>query len=163
MDELHYGFNDLMYFDRLSIAYGSISASKLIAGETIVVAPVTKHYFGAVAEVAAQLGCRVIALTRDVSKLTPLTSHHLNITAVELTGDREADIASIRALLPSTKTGADAFIDVSLPQATGNSQHFHIGLEVLRPGARTVLTGALQTALFRIRASCFAISASPVK
>ena len=145
VDELRYGFDDLMYLDRLSIAYGSISAAKLIAGEIVVVAPATGHYSGAVAEVAAQLGCRVIALTRNDSKLTPLTSRHSNITAVELTGDRETDLAAIRTLLPSTKVGADAFIDVSPPQATGNSHHFDIGLEVLRPGARAVLTGALST------------------
>ncbi|RDW58338.1 hypothetical protein BP5796_12268 [Coleophoma crateriformis] len=146
VDEFHYGFDDLMYLDRLSVAYGPISAAKLIAGEIVVVAPATGHYSGAVAEVAAQLGCRVIALTRNASKLTPLTSRHSNITAVELTGDRETDLAAIRTLLPSTKTGADAFIDVSPPQATGNSHHFDIGLEVLRPGARAVLSGALSTA-----------------
>lgn len=144
--ELGYGFDDLMYLDRLAVAYGSISAAKLIAGETVVVAPASGHYSGAVAEVAAQIGCRVIALTRNASKLTALTSRHSNITAVELTGDRETDTATIRALLPSTKVGADAFIDVSPPQATGNSHHFDIGLEVLRPGARAVLTGALGTA-----------------
>jgi len=109
------GFDDLMYLDRLSVAYESISAAKLIAGETVVVAPATGHFSGAVAEVAAQLGCRVIALTRNASRLTPLTSRHSNITAVELTGDRETDVAAIRTLLPSTKAGADAFIDVSPP------------------------------------------------
>jgi D-arabinose 1-dehydrogenase-like Zn-dependent alcohol dehydrogenase len=145
VDELHYGFDDLMYLDRLSVAYGSISAAKLIAGETVVVAPASGHFSGAIAEVAAQLGCRVIALTRNASKLTPLTSRHSNITAVELTGNRETDITAIKILFPSTKIGADAFIDISPPQATGNIHHFDIGLEVLRPGARAVLSGALQT------------------
>ncbi|PVH76759.1 zinc-binding dehydrogenase [Cadophora sp. DSE1049] len=144
--ELRYGFDDLMYLDRLSVAYGSISSAKLIAGEIVIVAPATGHYSGAVAEAAAQIGCRVIALTRNASKLKPLTSLHSNITAVELTGDQAADVAAIRGLLPLTNAGgADAFIDVSPPQATGISNHFDIGLEVLRPGARALLTGALQT------------------
>ncbi|KAH7411207.1 fungal-specific transcription factor domain-containing protein [Cadophora sp. MPI-SDFR-AT-0126] len=146
VDELHYDFDDLMYLDRLSVAYGSISSAKLIAGEIVIVAPATGHYSGAVAEVAAQIGCRVIALTRNASKMKHLTSRHPNITAVELTGDRAADVATIRGLLPFTKAGgADAFIDVSPPQATGSSNHFDVGLEVLRPGARALLTGALQT------------------
>ncbi|KAH7355167.1 fungal-specific transcription factor domain-containing protein [Rhexocercosporidium sp. MPI-PUGE-AT-0058] len=145
--ELHYGFNDLMYLDRLSVAYGAISAAKLIAGEIVIVAPATGHYSGAVAELAAQIGCRVIALTRTASKLTPLTSRHPNITAVELAGHRETDVAAIRRLFPTTNVGgADAFIDISPPQATGNSHHFDIGIEVLRPKSRAVLAGALQTA-----------------
>ncbi|KAK0120674.1 hypothetical protein ONS96_010874 [Cadophora gregata f. sp. sojae] len=135
-----------MYLDRLSVAYGSISSAKLIAGEIFVVAPASGHYSGAVAEVAAQIGCRVIALTRNAGKLKPLTSRHSNITAVELTGDHGVDVAAIRGFLPSTNAGgADAFIDVSPPQATENSNHFDIGPEVLRPGARALLTGALQT------------------
>ena len=146
MGELYYGFDDLMYLDRLSVAYGSISSAKLIAGQVVVVAPATGHYSGAVAELAAQIGCRVIALTRNASKLKVLTSRHPNITAVELTGDRVTDVTTVRGLLPPTNNaGADAFIDVSPPQATGNSHHFDIGLEVLRPGARALLTGALQT------------------
>lgn len=116
INELHYGFDDLLYLGRLSIAYGSISAAKLIAGEIVVVAPSTGHYSGAVAEVAAQIGCRVIALTHTASKLAPLTSRHPNITAVELTGDREIDVVAIRTLLPPTNFGgSDAFIDVSPP------------------------------------------------
>jgi len=146
MGKLHYGLDDLIYLDRLSVAYGSISSARLIAGQIVIVAPATGHYSGAVAEVAAQIGCRVIALARNADKLKPLTSRHSNVTAVQLTGDRAEDVANIRGLLPLTNAaGADAFIDVSPPQATGNSNHFDIGLEVLRPGARALLTGALQT------------------
>ncbi|KFA63820.1 hypothetical protein S40285_07772 [Stachybotrys chlorohalonatus IBT 40285] len=146
VDELGYTFDDLMYIDRLLVAYGSVNAAKLMAGETVVVAPATGHFSGAVVEVAAQIGCRVIALTRSAKKLEPLSSRHANIVVVEVTGDRAADVAAIRSHLPSLKLGADAYIDVSPPQATGNSQHFDMGLEVLRPGARAVLTGALFTA-----------------
>jgi NADPH:quinone reductase-like Zn-dependent oxidoreductase len=146
IDELGYTFADLTYFNRLSVAYGSIGAAKLVPGETLVVAPATGVYSGAVAEVAAQLGVRVIALTRAASKLKPLTSRHSNITPVELTGDQEADVAAIRALLPFGRLGADVFIDVSPGAATQNPHHFNVGLEVLRPGARAVLSGSLFTA-----------------
>jgi NADPH:quinone reductase-like Zn-dependent oxidoreductase len=143
--ELGYSHADLMYLDRLSVAYGAVSAAGLLPGETVVVAPATGHYSGAVVEVAAQLGCRVVALTRTLAKLQPLTARMPagRVVPLELTGDRAADAAAIRALCPLGSIGADAFIDVSPPQATASPHHFAVGLDALRPGARAVFAGAL--------------------
>ncbi|KAH7309151.1 hypothetical protein B0I35DRAFT_359899 [Stachybotrys elegans] len=141
--QLGYSFCDLAYLDRLSVAYGSISAAKLIPGETVIVAPATGHFSGAVAEMAAQMGCRVIALTRSKSKLEPLTSRHANITPLELTGEADADVAAIRALCPKGSLGADAFLDISPPEATANPHHFAVGLAALRSKARVICSGFL--------------------
>jgi threonine dehydrogenase-like Zn-dependent dehydrogenase len=139
--KMGYTFDDLEYVGRLAVANGGVSVAALRAGETVIVCPATGHFSGAVAEFAAQIGCNVIALTRSAAKLEPLTSRHANITPVELTGDVEADAASIRAVCPQGM--ADAMIDVSPPEATANPSHLYSGLQVLRCHSRVVFLGAL--------------------
>ncbi|EEU41649.1 uncharacterized protein NECHADRAFT_54141 [Fusarium vanettenii 77-13-4] len=139
-DQMGYSYADLNYIQRLAVAYGGISAAGLRTGETVIVAPATGHFSGAVAEIAAQIGCRVIALSRSASKLEPLTSRYPRITALELTGETEKDIAAIRKLCPE---GADTFIDVSPPQATASPHHLSVSLDSLRPFGRAVFLGAM--------------------
>ncbi|KAM0426528.1 hypothetical protein ACHAPT_008220 [Fusarium lateritium] len=139
-DQMGYSYTDLNYIQRLAVAYGGVSAAGLRTGETVIIAPATGHFSGAVAEVAAQIGCRVIALSRSASKLEPLTSRYPRITALELTGDAEKDLAAIRALSPE---GADAYIDVSPPQATASPHHLPVSLGSLRPFGRAVFLGAM--------------------
>ena len=139
--KMGYSFADLEYIERLSVANGGVSAAKLRAGETVVVCPATGQYSGAVAELAAQIGCRVIALSRSASKLEPLTSRYKNIVSLELTGDPEADTNAIRALCPHG--AADAVIDTSPPTATGSSGHLTAALDSIRCHGRCVFLGAL--------------------
>jgi D-arabinose 1-dehydrogenase-like Zn-dependent alcohol dehydrogenase len=125
INEMGYSYGDLSYIQRLSVAYGGIRAAGLRAGQTVIVAPATGHYSGAVVELAAQIGCRVIALSRSASKLEPLVSRHPRVIAVELTGDEKKDADSIRTLVPQ---GADAYIDVSPPAATASHHHLDISI-----------------------------------
>ncbi|KAK7423526.1 hypothetical protein QQX98_000984 [Neonectria punicea] len=138
--EMGYSFGDLNYIERLAVAYGGVSAAGLRAGETVIVAPATGHYSGAVAELAAQIGCRVIALSRSATKLDSLVSHHPRINAVAMTGDDEKDTSAIQALCPN---GADALIDISPPEATSSPRHLAIALNTLRAGARVVFLGSM--------------------
>lgn len=140
VDELGYSFGDLNYVQRLSVAYGGVSAADLHAGETVIVAPATGHFSGAVAEIAAQIGCKVIALSRSASKLEPLTSRHPRITALELTGDEKKDVEAIRVLAPG---GADAYIDVSPPPATASPHHLTVSLASLRSFGRAIFLGMM--------------------
>ena len=141
--KLGYSFVDLEYIERLAVANWGCRAADIRPGETVVVSPSTGHYSGAVAELAAQVGCRVIALSRSVTKLQPLTSRHPRITALELKGDANTDSSAICALLPAVSNGADALIDVSPPQATASPSHLNAGLNALRPGGRAVLPGTM--------------------
>ena len=138
--EMGYSYADLNYIERLAVAYGGISAAELTPGDTAIAAPATGHYSGAVAELAAQIGCRVIALSRSSAKLAPLTSRHPRITELELTGDEERDLAAIQALCPR---GVDAYIDTSPPEATSSPAHFSISMMTVKSGGRVILLGSM--------------------
>ncbi|KAF9777234.1 hypothetical protein IL306_004482 [Fusarium sp. DS 682] len=140
VNEMGYSYGDLTYIQRLSVAYGGVRAAGLQAGETVIVAPATGQFSGAVVELAAQIGCRVIALSRSASKLEPLTSHYPRVTAVELTGDEKKDAESIRELVPE---GADAYIDVSPPAATASHHHLNISINSLASFGRVVFLGMM--------------------
>ncbi|KAJ4264455.1 hypothetical protein NW762_005655 [Fusarium torreyae] len=140
VNEMGYSYGDLNYIQRLSVAYGGIKAANLQAGETVIVAPATGHFSGAVVELAAQIGCRVIALSRSASKLEPLTSLYPRVTAVELTGDEGKDAESIRALVPG---GAEAYIDVSPPSATASPHHLNVSINSLAPFGHVVFSGMM--------------------
>lgn len=132
---------DLQIIERLTVAYGGICAAKIKPGQTVVVAPATGQYSGSVAELAAQLGCRVIALTRSAAKLAPLTAVHPQITVIEVTGDKEADKAAILAASPPS--GADAYIDISPPIPAAQATWFEPCISAVRPSGRVVFLGML--------------------
>ncbi|GKU08579.1 alcohol dehydrogenase 1 [Fusarium langsethiae] len=140
IDEMGYSYGDLSYIQRFSVAYGGISAANLRAGDTVVVAPATGHFSGAVVELAAQIGCKVIAVSRSASKLEPLTSRFPRVTALELTGDEKKDTEAIRALAPQ---GIDAYIDVSPPAATASPHHLTVSMNALSPFGRVVFLGMM--------------------
>lgn len=140
VDEMGYSFGDLNYIQRLSVAYGGIKAADIQAGETVIVAPATGHFSGAVVELAAQIGCNVIALTRSASKLEPLIARFPRVTALELTGDEKTDTEAIRALAPD---GVDAYIDVSPPAATESPHHLTVSISSLRCFGRVVFLGMM--------------------
>jgi threonine dehydrogenase-like Zn-dependent dehydrogenase len=139
-----YSFGDLMHIERLAVANGGIQAANLHPGETVIIAPATGHYSGAAAELAAQLGCNVIAVTRSATKLDRLASlYPTRITVVELTGDTATDTAAIRTACPPGSGGADALIDVTPGTATGSSGHLNAALDALRSEARVAMIGSL--------------------
>ncbi|KAG8672860.1 hypothetical protein FPOAC2_06272 [Fusarium poae] len=140
VDEMGYSYGDLNYIQRLSVAYGGVRAAELQAGDTVIVAPATGHFSGAVVELAAQIGCKVIAISRSASKLEPLTSRFPRITALELTGDSKKDAGAIRALAPQ---GVDAYIDVSPPAATAAPHHLTASIDSLNSFGRVVFLGMM--------------------
>ncbi|GJC97758.1 hypothetical protein ColKHC_06584 [Colletotrichum higginsianum] len=150
VDELGYSFGDLNYIQRLSVAHGGVSAADLRAGETVIVAPATGHFSGAVAEIAAQIGCKVITLSRSASKLEPLTSRHPRIAALGLSGDEMKDVAAIRTLAPG---GADAYIDVSPPPATASPHYLTVSLASLRLFGRAIFLGIM----FDVKINCMSV------
>jgi D-arabinose 1-dehydrogenase-like Zn-dependent alcohol dehydrogenase len=140
VNEMGYSYGDLSYIQRLSVAYGGIISANLQAGQTVIVAPATGHFSGAVVEIAAQIGCRVLAISRSASKLKPLTDRYPRVTAVELSGDEEKDTKTIRELAPE---GIDAYIDISPPSATASPHHFNVSLASVSPHGRVVLLGMM--------------------
>ncbi|KAJ4118883.1 hypothetical protein NW768_010622 [Fusarium equiseti] len=140
VDDMGYSFGELNYIQRLSVAYGGVRAADLHAGQTVIVAPATGHFSGAVVELAAQIGCRVVALTRSASKLELLTSRFPRVIALELTGDEKGDTEAIRALTPE---GVDAYIDISPPAATESPHHLNVSISSLRSFARVVFLGLM--------------------
>ncbi|KAG5660019.1 hypothetical protein KAF25_003541 [Fusarium avenaceum] len=138
--EMGYSYGDLSYIQRLSVAYGGVISANLQAGQTVIVAPATGHFSGAVVEIAAQIGCRVLAISRSASKLKPLTDRYPRVTAVELSGDEEKDTKTIRELAPE---GIDAYIDISPPSATGSAHHFNVSLASVSPHGRVVFLGMM--------------------
>ncbi|KAK2020708.1 hypothetical protein LX32DRAFT_658901 [Colletotrichum zoysiae] len=94
---LHNGFGDpgrAKLFGQL----GGLGAAGLRAGETVVVAPATGYFSSAVAEIAeiaAQIGCRVVALSRSASKLGPLAGRHPRIAATASPHHLAVSLASL--------------------------------------------------------------------
>jgi threonine dehydrogenase-like Zn-dependent dehydrogenase len=138
-----YSFGDLMHIERLAVANGGVHAAGVRPGDTVIVSPATGHYSGATAELAAQLGCNVIALTRSAKKLEQMTSIHSRITAVQVTGNTAADTAAILAACPPGSVGADALIDVTPGTATGDPSHLKAAMNALRCEARVAMIGSL--------------------
>ncbi|KAI9167636.1 Alcohol dehydrogenase-like protein [Paramyrothecium foliicola] len=143
MTRAGYSFGDLMHIERLAVANAGVHAADLRPGETVIVCPATGQYSGATAELVAQLGCNVIALSRSASKLDRLASIHPRITVVETTGDVAVDTAAILAACPPGSKGADALVDVTPGTATGTAGHLTSALNALRPEARVAMIGSL--------------------
>ena len=144
-----YSFADMVYLDRLSVAYGGFCAAGVHAGDTLIVNPATGQYSGAVVELAASLGCRVLALTRSVDKLAALAARFPGLVVpVQMTGDAVADQAAIRAACPPGSGGADALVDLSPWAATSNPASLTAALAAVRGGGHVALMGAMGTVPF---------------
>ncbi|KAL2202855.1 NAD(P)-binding protein [Sarocladium strictum] len=141
LTKMGYSFGDMQMLERLALAYGAFEAAKLKPGQTVIVAPATGNYSGAVAEVAASLGCHVIALSRSAAKLEPLTSRHPRITAVEIPSNAEDIPAAIQEACPPS--GADAYIDVSPPLPGVAVAHFAPCIAAVRPHGHIVNIGMI--------------------
>lgn len=132
-----YGLDELSYLARFAVAYGSVSAIDVKAGETVIVGPATGGYGGAAVEVAAARGARVIAFGRNKDALAKLKSHVARVETVVLTGDVDKDAAAFSAFGP-----ADAYVDFS-PFQMQNPTHVGAGIRTLRRRGRMVLMGGV--------------------
>lgn len=141
---------DLEQIGRLAVAQGGLRTADVRPGDAIVVAPATGHHSGAVVELAAQIGCRrVVGLVRAGSKgkLAPLTKLYPDrVVEVALTGDAGVDNAAVAralALTDGAEAKADAFVDLSPPEATPNPHMLTVGLAALRHGGTAALMGIM--------------------
>ncbi|KAK5630203.1 hypothetical protein RRF57_005918 [Xylaria bambusicola] len=105
-------------------------------GERVVITPATGHYSAAAVDVAAALGARIIAASRNAAGLAKLEETYPGIVeTVQLTGDVNAGGAALAAFGP-----VDAVVDVSPPAATG-APNFAAALSSLRDGGRVAVVG----------------------
>lgn len=137
---------DLSYIYRLFVAMGGARAAELKAGKTIAIGPAAGSFSGAMVETASALGCKVIALTRPGKSegiIKKMAEFHPQIHVAVMTGEKEADVATIRSLLTEGSSGLDAFIEYS-PPVTTVPDHVNPAIDCVRPGGRIVFMGALQ-------------------
>ncbi|TGO37105.1 hypothetical protein BHYA_0106g00380 [Botrytis hyacinthi] len=132
---LGYSLGDLSILARYMVAYGGFRGIDLKAGETVVVAPATGLFSSAAVEVASAMGARVIAVSRNLSKLQKLAAANQRVEIVQTTGNYEEDVARIKALGP-----VDAYLDLS-PQEANGSSHIRACLMSLRDYGRASLMG----------------------
>ncbi|THV45181.1 hypothetical protein BGAL_0520g00060 [Botrytis galanthina] len=132
---LGYSLRDLSILSRYMVAYGGLRGIDLKAGETVIVAPATGLFSSAAVELATAMGARVIAVSRNLSKLQKLAAANQRVEIVQTTGSYEEDLASIKALGP-----VDAYLDLSPHEANGSS-YIRACLMSLRDYGRASLMG----------------------
>ncbi|KAI0514670.1 alcohol dehydrogenase [Xylaria bambusicola] len=127
---------ELVVFPANVICYAAMRGISLQPGERVVITPATGHYSAAAVDVAAALGARVIAASRNAAGLAKLKETYPGVVdTVQLTGDVKTDGAALSAFGP-----VDAVVDVSPPAATG-APNFAAALSSLRDGGRVTLVG----------------------
>ncbi|KAF7885440.1 uncharacterized protein EAF02_003949 [Botrytis sinoallii] len=132
---LGYSLGDLSILSRYMVAYGGFRGIDLKAGETVIVAPATGLFSSAAVEVASAMGARVIAVSRNLSKLQKLAAANQRVEIVQTTGNYEEDLARIEPLGP-----VDAYLDLS-PQEANGSSYIRACLMSLRDYGRASLMG----------------------
>ncbi|TGO57205.1 hypothetical protein BCON_0068g00360 [Botryotinia convoluta] len=132
---LGYSLGDLSILAQYMVAYGGFRGIDLKAGETVIVAPATGLFSSAAVEVALAMGARVIAVSRNLSKLQKLAAANQRVEIVQTTGNYEEDLARIKALGP-----VDAYLDLS-PQEANGSSYVRACLMSLRDYGRASLMG----------------------
>ncbi|KAH8599015.1 hypothetical protein B0O99DRAFT_650228 [Bisporella sp. PMI_857] len=132
-----YSIAELICLPRHVIAYGGLRGIGLTAGETVIVAPATGHYTGAAVDVAIAMGARVIAVSRNLEVLQRIASTHPRVDIVQLKGNVEEDLASIKKFGP-----VDAYIDIS-PIAASDSTHVRSCIMAVKPYGRISLMGVI--------------------
>ncbi|KAL2432566.1 hypothetical protein ABEF95_013607 [Exophiala dermatitidis] len=142
--ELGYNFRELVYLMYLMVPFGGPRDIRLEPGETIVVCPATGGFGGAGVQVAIAMGARVIAMGRNEKELARLKEHvkktspTASIETVKMTGDRETDVAALKAF-----GTIDAVIDLTPPFAC-KSTHLKSAISCLRRGGRCSMMGYVE-------------------
>ncbi|EED13581.1 hypothetical protein TSTA_098380 [Talaromyces stipitatus ATCC 10500] len=97
--QLGYTTKDLVYMAHLLVPFGGLRDIKLEPGETVVICPATGGFSGAGVQIAAAMGCKVIAMGRDEKELARLKEFEENrlpsaaVEAVKITHDEKKDTA----------------------------------------------------------------------
>lgn len=134
---LGYSISDLASLARHAVSYGGLKGINLQTGETVIVAPATGIYSGSAVEVASAMGARVIAVSRNIEILNKLAAKNARVHPVQLKGDVEADLASLK------KFGTiDAFLDLS-PFGANESTHVRSCMMAVKQYGRVSLMGVL--------------------
>lgn len=132
---LGYTVEQMTWIGMALVGYGGLRSIGLQAGETIIVAPATGGFGGAATLAAIAMGARVIAMGRNQDTLRQLGELSDRIHTVPMSGDHDAEVQAL------AKFGrADAFLDLSPPQAT-HSTHLKSAIRSLRKGGRVSLMG----------------------
>ncbi|KAL4964409.1 putative isopropanol dehydrogenase [Aspergillus stella-maris] len=143
---LGYAVQDLAYMAFLLVPFGGLQDINITPGETIVVCPATGFYGSLGVQIAVCMGCRVIAMGRDETKLNklkddiirigPSASRSGSVETVIITGDIDADASALREF-----GTIDAVLDITPTSATG-STHTQSAIKSLRRGGRVSLMGS---------------------
>ena len=134
---LGYGVERLAYISTLLVPYGGLRDIRLEAGETVIIAPATGGFGGAAVLIALAMGAKVIAMGRNAEALAKLKTLSRRVEIVQITGNQEEEVAALQKFGP-----ADAFFDISPPQASG-STHIKSAILSLRHAGRVSLMGGL--------------------
>ncbi|KAG7877618.1 hypothetical protein KL905_004796 [Ogataea polymorpha] len=117
------------------VAYGGFRGIDLKPGETVAIGPATGKFSSAAVAVASSMGAKVLALGRDKTALEKLASDYRNVHPVVLTGDKDADAASLH------KFGSlDVFMDFS-PTTASNPIFLDAAINSMSFGGRVILSG----------------------
>ncbi|RSL63961.1 hypothetical protein CEP53_004240 [Fusarium sp. AF-6] len=138
---LGYTLDDLTHLFSMFIPFGGLADADVKAGDTAIIAPATGRYGSAAVHVALAMGAKVIAIGRNATVLSQLSSiNPTRLKTVQMTGDIDKNTKALsEAAGPG---GADVFWDMSPPGA-GNSTHFATSLNILKEGARVSLLGSV--------------------
>ncbi|ESZ93262.1 hypothetical protein SBOR_6362 [Sclerotinia borealis F-4128] len=132
---LGYSLGDLSILARHLVPYGRFRGIDLKPGETVIMAPATGLISSAAVEEASSMGARVVAVSRDLSKLQKLAAANQRVEIVQTSGNYEEDLANIKAFGP-----IDAFLDLS-PKEANDSSHIRACLMSLKNYGRASLMG----------------------
>lgn len=140
---LGYAITDLYLMEIMMVPYGGLQDIGLMAGDTLIVAPATGKFGGAAVAMGLAMGAVVIACGRNQTALNRLTETFGKtgrLRTVRLGGEKEQDMAAIKAAAPNPAKGADAYIDFSPPAATA-STHIAAAVGALNKGGRISFMG----------------------
>ena len=140
----HIAAAQLAVLNRAIVPFGGLSRGRLVAGETLVVNGATGAYGTAAILVGIAMGAgRLIAAGRNGKALDELVRvTRRRVTAVKLSGDVQADAASLRA-------AADGAVDIAFDMVgqAGDANSTLAALNSLKRGGRLVLMGSMTTPL----------------
>ncbi|RSL72384.1 hypothetical protein CEP54_000961 [Fusarium duplospermum] len=138
---LGYTLDDLTHLFSMLIPFGGLADVDVKAGDTAIIAPATGRYGSSAVHVALAMGAKVIAIGRNATVLSQLSSiNPTRLKTVQITGDIDKDT---KALSEAAGPGsADVFWDMSPPGA-GKATHLTSSLNVLKEGARVSLLGSV--------------------
>ena len=129
---------ELAALNVLTVAYGALLRGRFRPGMTVIVNGVTGNIGACAALLALALGAaHVIGLGRDRAALDGLSRLGPNMRTVPLTGDKERDLAAIRALGLRAGFGVDA-------SAASDGASTEVMLEALSHGGVAVWVGGVR-------------------